>query len=119
MDDVEATSAKKAGKKSRTLPERILEFSPMFDAADPAFFWITLALQLTGLASIFLARLERSTHHHYCQAFFVVCLVGMGLATCTAIGMNHGCWAWCGTTFSIMAVGATFDVGGSASWSGM
>jgi hypothetical protein len=28
-----------------------------------------------------------------------------------AIGMKSGCWAWCGTTFSIMAVGATFDLG--------
>ncbi|ADB17259.1 hypothetical protein Psta_2590 [Pirellula staleyi DSM 6068] len=91
----------------------------MFDAADPTFFALTLALQLTGLVSIFLARIQHASHHKYCQAFFVLCLIGMGLATVAAIGMNHGSWAWCGTTFSIMAVGATFDFGSSASWSGM
>jgi hypothetical protein len=28
-----------------------------------------------------------------------------------AIGSGSGYWAWCGTTFSLMCVGGTFDMG--------
>ena len=36
----------------------------------------------------------------------------VGLATiATAIDCQTSCWAWCATIFSVMAVGATADLG--------
>jgi len=84
--------------------------------ADPGvFFWTVLALQVVGLASMFLARLPHPTFLHICcRRLFVVCLVVVGLATIYAMGLQCSTWAWCGTTFSLMAVGGTMDLGGAS-----
>ena len=84
----------------------------MLEFMDPMLFWSTLALQLVGLASVVLARLPcqcplKST---CCRALFFSCLLGVAVATMFAIQANSGSWAWCGTTFSLMAVGATLDM---------
>jgi hypothetical protein len=83
----------------------------MLNVMDPALFWGLLALQLVGLASVVLARMPcrcplKST---CCRAVFFACLFGVAAATMLAIDARSGLWAWCGTTFSLMAVGATFD----------
>jgi len=84
--------------------------------ADPlVFFWCVLVLQVVGLASMFLARMPHPTFLHCCcRRLFVVCLVVVGLATIYAMGSQTSAWAWCGTTFSLMAVGGTMDLGGAS-----
>lgn len=84
----------------------------MLEFTDPVLFWGTIALQLVGLASVVLARLRcrcplKST---CCRMLFFGCLLGVAVATMFAIQAGSGSWAWCGTTFSLMAVGATFDL---------
>jgi hypothetical protein len=92
----------------------------MIELMDPVLFWGTLALQLVGLASVVLARLPcncplKST---CCRVCFFACLVGVAAATMLAIDARSGVWAWCGTTFSLMAVGATFDLRGTMTATG-
>ena len=84
----------------------------MNEFVDPLVFWAAAAVQVLGLASVLFARLPRASKaHDYCRGIFVGCLVVLGLATMVAIGSGSGYWAWCGTTFSLMCVGGTFDVG--------
>lgn len=84
----------------------------MTEFADPMVFWAMVTLQLIGLASILLARFQQScTKQGYCRGFFVVCLMVLGFATIYSIGAQSSYWAWCGTTFSLMAVGGTFEGG--------
>jgi hypothetical protein len=84
--------------------------------ADPlVFFWAMLALQVVGLASMFLARLPHPTLlHNCCRRVFIACLVVVGVATIYAMGHECSTWAWCGTTFSVMAVGGTMDLGNAS-----
>jgi hypothetical protein len=81
--------------------------------ADPVvFFWAVLALQVIGLSSMLLARMPHASWlHTCCRHIFIVCLVVGGVATIYAMGSKSDCWAWCGTMFSIMAVGGTADLG--------
>ena len=75
-------------------------------------FWLLAGLHLFGLASMFLARLPRSHRvHAIFQHLFVVSLIFIGLATMVTICVQSNCWVWSGTTFSLMAVGATADLG--------
>lgn len=86
----------------------------MLEFVDPLIFWGVLVLQIVGLTSVIFARLPESCPvQACCRSLFVGCLIFVGVATMLAIGIQSGCWAWCGTTFSIMAVGATFDLGGT------
>ena len=82
-------------------------------AADPnVLFWCLLVLQVVGLASMLLARMPQPTLlHNCCWSLFIVCLIGVGVATIYAMGSQTSTWAWCGTTFSVMAVGGTMDLG--------
>jgi hypothetical protein len=82
-------------------------------AADPGLlFWLLALVNFVGLASTFLARLPQSHYTHvFCHRAFLGCLVFVGLATMFTICTQHNGWVWSGTTFSIMAVGATFDLG--------
>lgn len=84
----------------------------MLESMDPLLFWCTLALQLVGLASVVIARLPcrcplKSTA---CRVLFLACLLSLAIATMAAIHMGNGVWAWCGTTFSLMAVGVSVDL---------
>ena len=89
-------------------------------AADPGLlFWLLVSLHLVGLASMFLSRLPRSHRTHVtCHRVFVACLVFVGLATIGIICARSNFWVWSGTTFSLMAVGATVDLGQAARASG-
>lgn len=93
----------------------------MPQVADPiVFFWSMLALQVVGLASMLLARMPHPTLlHTWCRRLFVVCLIVVGLATIYAMGSQSSSWAWCGTTFSLMAVGGTMDLGGASRMAGL
>jgi hypothetical protein len=80
--------------------------------ADAHVFWGLLAVQVVGLISMALARLPHSSLvHALCRGCFFGCLAIVGLATLATISAHSHCWAWCGTTFSIMAVGVTADFG--------
>ena len=75
-------------------------------------FWLLAGLHLCGLASMFLSRLPHSHRvHAMFQHVFLGCLVFVGLATMVTICVQSNCWVWSGTTFSLMAVGATADLG--------
>lgn len=84
--------------------------------SNPALFvWLLAALHLIGLVSMFLARVPHShSVHRPCQRLFLACLFFVGLATMFTICVQSNCWVWSGTTFSVMAVGATFDYGPAA-----
>ncbi|MBC7853907.1 MAG: hypothetical protein IAF94_10755 [Pirellulaceae bacterium] len=83
----------------------------MNEFVDPLVFWAAALVQVLGLASVLFARLPRaSTAQDYGHGVYLGCLVVLGLATMVAIGSGSGYWAWCGTTFSLMCVGGTFDM---------
>jgi len=88
--------------------------------ADPGLlFWLLAALHFVGLTSMFLSRLPHSHRvQAYCQPVFLLCLVFVGVATFITICCQSNCWVWSGTTFSLMAVGATADLGQAARASG-
>lgn len=89
--------------------------------ADPVFFfWSVLALQIVGLGSMMLARMpqQASALHTCCRRVFLLCLVFVGMATIYAMGSRGDSWAWCGTMFSIMAVGGTADLGSATRMAG-
>ncbi len=65
-----------------------------------------LALQLVGLLSVLLARLP-IPHRAGWGAFFA-CLIVIGSLTCISLTQGSSCWVPCGTTFSMMIVGAIF-----------
>jgi hypothetical protein len=92
----------------------------MPQVADPSvFFWSMLVLQVVGLASMFLARMPHPTLvHNCCRQVFIACLIVVGLATIYAMGSQTSAWAWCGTTFSVMAVGGTMDLGSASRMAG-
>jgi hypothetical protein len=85
----------------------------LLSAADPALlFWILAIVHVAGVVSTLMARLPRLHHgHRVCHHGFVACLVFVGLATLGTILMQSHWWVWSGTTFSLMAVGATTDLG--------
>jgi cell division protein FtsW (lipid II flippase) len=93
--------------------EWISETQGMPLLADPVLCWCLFAIQLVGLVSMVLARMpETSSLHAFCRTCFLACLVVVGLATIAAtIDCHSSSWAWCATIFSVMAVGATADLG--------
>jgi hypothetical protein len=82
-------------------------------AADPGLlFWLFAVLHFAGLASMFLVRLPRAKRGHLIgQLVFLCCLVIVGVATMFTIVVQHHAWVWSGTTFSLMAVGGTIELG--------
>jgi len=85
-------------------------------AADPGLlFWILASLHVAGLATMFFARLPRSHRlHTLCHHGFFACLMIVAAATLFTIVTRSNWWVWSGTTFSLMAVGSTFDVDSAA-----
>ncbi len=79
------------------------------------FFWIVAALHVAGLASTFLGRLTHSRQGWaLCHCGFLACLVCVAGATLLTIIARSDWWVWSGTTFSIMAVGGTAELGSPA-----
>jgi hypothetical protein len=85
----------------------------LLPAADPGLlFWSLAALHIAGLMSMLFARLPRSHRiHALCHHGFFACLLFVGVVTMLTILTRSNWWVWSGTTFSIMAVGATADLG--------
>ena len=92
----------------------------LLSAADSALlFWSLAVLHIVGLVSIFFARLPRSHRLHvfYHRGFFA-CLLFVGVVTMLTILTRSNWWVWSGTTFSLMAVGATAELGQAARMQG-
>lgn len=85
-------------------------------AAVPGLlFWTLALLHVAGVASMLTLRLPRSHRGHaLCHHGFIACLVIVGLATLGAIVLRSNWWVWSGTIFSLMAVGATAELGQTA-----
>jgi hypothetical protein len=82
-------------------------------AADPGLiFWLLAPLHIIGLLSVLLTRLPWSSRvHALCHHGFLACLFIVAGATMLTILVQSHWWVWSGTTFSIMAVGATAEWG--------
>jgi len=90
--------------------------SASLPAADPGLiFWLLAPLHVVGLVSVLLTRLPRSHRvHGLCHHGFLACLFIVAGATMVTILAQSHWWVWSGTTFSIMAVGATAEWGQAA-----
>jgi hypothetical protein len=88
----------------------------LLSTADPGLlFWLLAALHVVGLATMFFARLPRSHRlHTICHHGFFACLIIVAGATLFTIVTQSNWWVWSGTTFSLMAVGATAELGHAA-----
>jgi len=89
-------------------------------AADPGLiFWILAPLHVLGLISVLLTRLPLCHRvHALCHHGFVLFLFIVAGATLLTIMTRNNWWVWSGTTFSIMAVGATAEWGRAVQASG-
>lgn len=91
----------------------------MFEILAPHASWGIWVLQVLGLASVVLARVpQKGLSHSICRSCFFGCLAFVAVATMLAIGCRSEWWISCGTTFSLMAVGATLDFSGQLRMSG-
>jgi len=100
------------------IPERIQGEPTRMDlvylvSANPGLiFWLLAPLHVLGLASIIRTRMPHSHRvHSLCHHGFVACLFFVACATLFTILTHNSWWVWSGTTFSIMAVGATAEWG--------
>jgi hypothetical protein len=90
--------------------------SVSISAADPGLiFWLLALVHVVGLASMLLTRLPQSHRiHALCHHGFIACLIFVAAATMFTILTRSNWWVWSGTTFSLMAVGATAELGRAA-----
>lgn len=73
---------------------------PALDTA--ANLWIFVGVQLIGMTSAWVARLsEGSVHQEFCQKFFFLSLVLMGLATMLTAAGRPGLWMTSAVTLAI------------------
>ncbi len=72
--------------------------------------WSLGIVQIAGLISAWLARLsEGSRSQRPCQWLFLTCLGLMGVMTMFSIALGLRYWLACGTTLSVMVLGAIWD----------
>jgi len=72
--------------------------------------WFALSAQIIGLVAAWVTRRsEGSAHQTCCQRVFVGSLLLVGLTTIACVSLGAGYWLCCGTTLSIMVVGATCE----------
>ena len=73
-------------------------------------FWLSCIAQLLGLTLAVAARCgERASQGWWLQIAFFAGMAVVGATAMAAFTIGSGCWASCGATLSIMAVGATAD----------
>jgi len=78
-------------------------------------FYALFAVQLVGLGSAWLARMsEGSRCQGACQCFFFLCMVVVGTVTVLSLHVGPGWWLTSGTTLSLMALAATYDISGAS-----
>lgn len=83
----------------------------MLAANENTIFWMTVAVQCLGIASMIFARIsERWTGRVFFQSVFLFCLLAVGLATAATVYLNDGNWHPCAMTLAVMCVGGTVDL---------
>lgn len=84
----------------------------MLPADENVIFWIAVAVQCLGIASMIFARVsERCWARSLCQSTFLLCLFAVGLATAATLYLGNGNWHPCAMTLGFMCVGGTVDLG--------
>ena len=76
----------------------------------PVLFFVLMAVQATGLLSVFLCRATVGTRWHgWSHAFFLATLGLVGASTIISLGHHSSYWLVSGFTLGAMVVGATCD----------
>ena len=76
----------------------------------PLVLWTLPVIQVMGLISAWLARLNEGCRGQtVCRWFFLGCLGLVSLATMISPNLGPGCWLASGTTLSLMVLAATCD----------
>ena len=84
----------------------------MWQIEGPTLFFALLATQAIGITAVLVARFgERCAGQRFCQIIFFLLMAVVGLATIAAMKCGTGCGVSCGAMLSLMAVGATLDLG--------
>jgi hypothetical protein len=83
----------------------------MLSHSDTAFCYLSIALQLCGVASVAAARLwEAAPLAMFWRWLCFSLLALVGFTAALSIAWQCGCWQTCGITMAVMAVGATIDM---------
>jgi hypothetical protein len=82
----------------------------MFNVSTTAVFWMACAVQAAGLLILAAARTgQRCPECKWVQGAFFLTMAVIGAVAMAAFQVGSGCWASCGATLAVMAVGATLD----------
>jgi hypothetical protein len=82
---------------------------------EVSVFWLIVAVQLVGFASVAMARLgEQAWFGGVLRHAFFGCLLAVGGATAWAVYLQDASWVFGATTLGLMSVGATFECGSPA-----
>lgn len=74
-------------------------------------FWTACCVQLLGLSLLVAARSgQRWPEGRWLQGAFFLAMALLGGVAMVAFEVGSGCWASCGATLAIMAVGVTVDL---------
>ncbi len=80
--------------------------------SEALLFWIVVAIQVAGVASIAIAQITESPAARSAfQRVFFVCLLTVGLATMLAIYLRDPIWLFGAGTLGLLSVGGTLDFG--------
>ena len=78
---------------------------------EAVIVWVSVLVQIAGIASIAIARIsECSAKTCRYQSFFFVTLLLVGIFSALMIGTGSDCSVFCAATLPVMVVGATLDM---------
>ncbi len=90
----------------------------MSDGPCGWLFWAILAIQGLGLVGLVVARMAP---HCNCRStffsLFLAAMLAVGATTVGCLVAGTSQWLTCGTTLSVMVIGATLNMGRSAQYS--
>lgn len=82
----------------------------MLDFSATSIFWTACLAQLMGLVVLAFARTgQRCAECRWMQLTFFLTMAVIGCIAMAAFHAGSGCWASCGATLAMMAVGVTLD----------
>ncbi len=82
----------------------------MMDLSPTTVFWLACLAQALGLCTLGAVRCGSScTEAKWLQVVFFLSMAVLGGAAVAAFQVGSGCWAACGATLAVMAVGAVLD----------
>ncbi len=99
------------GPHLRSAFERILGNTFMLEFSPTVVVWGACLIQLFGLLVLAAARCGRACPEcKWLQGAFFFSMTLLGGAAMVAFQVGSGCWASCGATLAVMAVGAVLDL---------